>query len=71
MLVLPEVIVNGIESVSVLDVYVGAETLTFAGVSVNVPAYGPVAGPEALKVTLADPLKQYPPAPARNVVAVA
>jgi hypothetical protein len=37
MVVLPELIVNGIERVSVLDVYVGADTLTFALASVKVP----------------------------------
>jgi len=78
IVVLPEVIVNGIESVSVLEIcgVMRAETMAvagFAGVaSVNDPAYGPVAGPAAVKVTDATPLKQLPlPPPAMNVVEVA
>jgi hypothetical protein len=78
IVVLPELIVNGIESVSVLEIcgVMRAETMAvagFAGVaSVNDPAYGPVAGPAAVKVADASPLKQIPLAPpAMNVVEVA
>ena len=70
MVVLPSLIVNGIESVSARDLYV-IETLTFALVSVELPAYGPVAGPEELKVAYADPFNQIPHPPAVNVVVVA
>lgn len=78
MVVLPELIVNGIESVSVLEIcgVIRADTMAvagFAGVAaVNDPAYGPVAGPAAVKVADAAPLKQLPFAPpAMNVVVVA
>jgi hypothetical protein len=37
MVVLPELIVNGIDSASVLDVHVGTETLTFALLWVKFP----------------------------------
>lgn len=78
MAVLPELIVNGIESVSVLEIcgMMRAETMAVAGfaevASVNDPAYGPVACPAAVKVADATPLMQLPLAPpAMNVVEVA
>ena len=78
IVVLPELVVNGIESVSVLDIcgVMRAETMAVAGfaavASVNDPAYGPVADPAAVKDADASPLRQFPlAAPAMNVVEVA
>src|SRR4051812_34252132 len=71
MVVLPELIVNGIDSASVLDVQEYAETLTFALASVGVPGYGPVAGPAAVKLAFPVPLKHHPLPPPVNVVLVA
>lgn len=71
IVVLPELIVNGIDSASVLDVQVYTETLTFALASVEVPGYGPVAGPTAVKLAFPVPLKHHPLPPPVNVVLVA
>jgi hypothetical protein len=71
MVVLPEPIVNGIDKASVLDVQVYTETLTFALASVEVPGYGPVAGPAAVKLAFPVPVKHPPLPPPVNVVLVA
>jgi hypothetical protein len=62
MVVLPELIVNGIPTAAVLlpGGLQCLEAFACALVSVKVPGYGPVAGPDALKVALALPSMHNP-----------
>jgi hypothetical protein len=61
MVVLPELIVNGIPTAA--PTLPGGLKWAYACalVSVKVPGYGPVAGPDALKVALALPSMQNNP----------